>query len=254
MDIPIIYQDEEMLVINKPAGITVNKSETTIGVETVQDFAEKILQLSNDHTEDVDTQGSLDTPDAFYNRAGIVHRLDKETSGILLIAKTPYAFFNLLKQFRERTVHKSYIALAHGTVLPAEGEIRVPVGRLSWNRKRFGVIAGGREAVTKYQTVRTYEDKKKESLSLLRLFPETGRTHQIRVHLKYINHPIVSDALYGGRKTARSDRKKLSRLFLHASTISFLHPTSGEVLSLESDLAADLAAFLQDLQQVVESS
>src|SRR5690606_18980074 len=137
----------------------------------------------------------------------------------------------LLRQFRERTIHKSYTALAHGRVSPKESDIRVPVGRLTWNRKRFGVIPGGRESVTRYKTVAVYEDKKKGLYTLLQLFPETGRTHQIRVHLKYINHPIVSDALYAGRKTARNDRKKLARLFLHASEISFLHPTKGEQMT-----------------------
>lgn len=253
MNLQIIYEDNDVLAIDKPSGLTVNRSETTVGQITVQDFAEEKLQISKIKKEPVDTQGSIDTIDAFYNRSGIVHRLDKETSGILLVAKNPFAFFHLLKQFRERTIHKSYVALAHGIVKPPEDEIKVPVGRLTWNRKRFGVIAGGRDSITKYKTINTYSDSKRDKYSLLELFPETGRTHQIRVHLKYINHPIVSDALYGGRKTARNDRKKLLRLFLHAAKISFHHPISDSELSLESKLPRDLQSFVETLT-IVESS
>ncbi|MDO8461125.1 MAG: pseudouridine synthase, partial [bacterium] len=118
--------------------------------------------------------------------------------------------------------------------------IRVPVGRLPWNRKRFGVVSGGREAVTKYHVL----DKKEEQLSILELYPETGRTHQIRVHLKHIGHPIFSDSLYAGRKTARDDRKVLSRMFLHASKISFFHPKTNKLISLENPLPLELKNFL----------
>ncbi|MFH1833271.1 MAG: RluA family pseudouridine synthase [Candidatus Levyibacteriota bacterium] len=176
--------------------------------------------------------------------------MDKETSGILIVAKTPIAFVNLQAQFKERKVKKIYIALVHGKVEPSVGEIVVPVGRLPWNRKRFGVIAGGREAKTKYRVLRTmnYElSKNKESLTLLELSPETGRTHQIRVHLKYINHPIFSDPLYGGRKVSRNDRKVLPRVFLHAAKISFFHPKTGELISFESELQKELSDFLKKL-------
>ncbi len=274
----IIFEDSDLLIINKPAGITVNRSDTTSREETVQDWAEahlqvpqvaRVPQVSQEETNEArgGTRGTFDTRDIFIERGGIVHRLDKETSGILIIAKNPQSFENLQSQFKNRTVKKTYLALVHGKVEPDKGEINVPVGRLPWNRKRFGVMPGGRESKTKYkvlsvvgQSVRTDKPKTEqhetenrkqrtdnrdvEYLSLLELYPETGRTHQIRVHLKHINHPIFSDELYAGRKTARNDRKLLNRVFLHASKISFNHPAKGESFSFEAPLSEELENLL----------
>ncbi|MDP2585459.1 MAG: RluA family pseudouridine synthase [Candidatus Levybacteria bacterium] len=184
----------------------------------------------------------------FVARSGIVHRLDKETSGIILVAKTLEAFINLQAQFKERKVQKTYLALAHGKIEPAEGEINVSVGRLPWNRKRFGVVAEGRESVTHYRVISNYQlPATNESLTLVELSPKTGRTHQIRVHLQYIKHPIFADPLYAGRKTSRNDRKLLSRVFLHASKISFSHPETGKVLAFESSIPQGLTSFLENL-------
>ncbi|MEK7534585.1 MAG: RluA family pseudouridine synthase [Patescibacteria group bacterium] len=277
MEPRIIFEDSEILVLDKPAGIVVNRSDTTVGEKTVQEWVEAHLVIpslfrdpcSNEMLKRV----QHDTKETdFYKRAGIVHRLDKETSGILLVAKNPQSFENLQKQFKERRVKKTYIALVHGKVEFKEGEINVPVGRLPWNRKRFGVLAGGREAVTRYKVLRSVilssamqnegsneilrfaqndrgaGDIKNESLTLLELYPETGRTHQIRVHLKYLNHSIFADPLYAGRKTARNDRKILPRIFLHASKISFYHPKTGKLIYFESELPNQLRQFLGDLQ------
>lgn len=290
MDVKIIYEDDYLLVIDKPSGITVNRSDTTKEEETIQDWAEgklgissEVAHVAQDARSDFSKNQSLprslseslsrnkklksyktqtafssfangqtseDLNLEFMKRAGIVHRLDKETSGILLIAKNPDTFLNLQSQFKERKVRKTYIALVHGKVLPEEGEIDVPLGRLSFNRKRFGVVAGGREAVTKYKVLEIMYyvlNGKKELLSLLELNPKTGRTHQIRVHLKYFNHPVFADLLYAGRKTARGDRKLLPRLFLHASKISFYHPKSNELVSFESPIPEQLGNFLKNL-------
>lgn len=247
MNIGIIYEDKDLLVLDKPAGITVNKSDTTIHEETVQDWIEaRIIDLGFRISE-------FDKDSDFYKRAGIAHRIDKETSGILLVAKNKESFEALQAQFKDRKVKKTYIALVHGKVEPGEGEIRVPVGRLPWNRKRFGVLAGGKEAVTRYKVIETrykFSGKDKESLSLLELNPETGRTHQIRVHLKYINHPIFADFLYAGRKTSRDDRKDLERVFLHAGGISFYHPKTGEQISFESRLPEELKNFWESLDSI----
>jgi 23S rRNA pseudouridine1911/1915/1917 synthase len=177
--------------------------------------------------------------------------LDKETSGVLVIAKNPSSFVKLQEQFKERTVKKTYQALAHGRLTPRKGEIKVPVGRLPWNRSRFGIMPGGRESVTIYDVQEYYQySKNKEILSFVELYPQSGRTHQIRVHLKYLGHPIFSDELYGGRKTVRDDRKLLSRLFLHAAKISFTHPTTSAILSFESPLPPDLLSFISSLTKV----
>lgn len=238
----IIFEDSDILVLNKPSGFTVNKSETTIHEQTIQDWVEKQLAMQR-------ASFSGDRESDFYKRAGIVHRIDKETSGILLVAKTPTAFENLQRQFKERVVEKSYLALVHGKIIPQEGEISVPVGRLAYNRKRFGVVAGGREAMTYYRTVLNARlGSPNEILSLLELYPKTGRTHQIRVHVKYLNHPIFSDELYGGRKTSRNDRKKVPRLFLHAAKISFLHPVTNTKVTFASALPEVLQAFLDTLE------
>lgn len=252
----IIFEDQDIIVLDKPAGITVNNSETTKGEQTVQDWIVAYeLSKGNDMYRMYRKETSSDTSespyDTFLSRAGIVHRLDKETSGILLVAKTEKAFVELQRQFKEREVEKEYVALVHGDIKVEEGEIVVPVGRLPWNRTQFGVIAGGREASTGYKVVAKYKNplsKFQEMLTLLRLTPKTGRTHQIRVHLKYFNHPIFADFLYAGRKTSRADREQLPRVFLHAAKIKFGHPSTREEVSFESSLPPELENFLLSLK------
>lgn len=248
----IIYEDKDLLVLNKPAGVIVNRSDTTKEETTVQDFVEEHIGLSPYYSTKPIPEGEFKSPEeTFKERSGIVHRIDKETSGILLVAKSLLAFIELQRQFKERIVQKTYIALAHGK-LPQEGEINVPVGRLPFNRKRFGVVAGGRESVTTYKVLASYQNPKtKEPLTLVELHPKTGRTHQIRVHLKHLNRPIVSDELYAGRKTARDDRKNLPRLFLHAAGITFLHPQTGVEMHFESPLPKELEGYLATLSTSV---
>lgn len=222
----IIYQDDCFMVLDKPSGWIVNDAETTNNQSTVQGWLCRNFKFQISNLK--------------LYRNGIVHRLDKATSGILLVAKTKEAFADLQKQFKERKVKKTYLALVHGRVDLAageEGEIKALVGRLPWRRDRFGVLAGGREAKTRYKVI-SYV--KNEKYSLLELFPETGRTHQIRIHLKYIKHPIVADEFYAGRKTSRDDRKWCPRLFLHAAKISFIHPKTGKRVSFESSLPREL--------------
>lgn len=245
MTISIVYEDADLLIVDKPAGITVNRAETTKHEITIQDWAEEKIGIT--YSEEVVTkeEGGEYGSD-FYKRGGVVHRLDKETSGILILAKNQTAFDNLQMQFRERTVKKAYQAFAHGKITPKEGEINVPVGRLPWNRKQFGIVPGGRESKTLYKVLSYYKNpKNKELFTFIELYPHSGRTHQIRVHLKYIGHPIFSDFLYAGRKTARNDRKLLERVFLHAAKISFLHPRTQKVLSFESPLPKELSNLLE---------
>ncbi len=136
--------------------------------------------------------------------------------------------------------------MVHGKVEPAQGEIKAPVGRLPWRRDRFGVLAGGRAAETSYQVIGYYQIKN-EPLSLVELFPKTGRTHQIRVHLRYLGHPIVADTFYAGRKRSREDKKWCPRLFLHASKIGFKHPQTGKRVVFKSELPPELEQVLQFL-------
>jgi len=234
MDAPkIIYEDSQFFVVDKPSGWITNEAGTTTTQPVIQKWIKENFEYS--------LKNNWDTRD------GIVHRLDKETSGLLLVAKTKQAFEELQRQFKERLVSKTYIALVHGQTSHPAGVINEPVGRLPWRRDRFGVLAGGREATTRYKVIRYYVNSENEKFTLLELKPETGRTHQIRIHLKHIGYPIVSDEFYAGRKTARTDRKWCPRLFLHASEIKFLHPITGKVVNLKSELASDLRETLEQL-------
>ena len=253
MDIPVIYENGSIAVINKPAGIVVNRSEST-REGTIQDWAEhkfsknpaspaRFAEPASPRGESRRAGRNLqfsDDDSEFKARSGIVHRLDKDTSGILLIAKSPGAFTALKRQFMERTVEKTYRAIVHGT-LPNDGEIRVPVARLPWNRMRFGVVPGGRASVTKFRALGTTDmGEGIGTVTLAELYPETGRTHQIRVHMQYIGHPVVGDALYGGRKVYQRDIRAVTRLMLHAYRIVFHHPTSGERLVFEAAIPDDM--------------
>lgn len=209
MDLPVLFEDEVLLVIDKPTGMVVNRVETT-------------------------------------RVSGFVHRLDKETSGCLLIAKSTSAFAKLQKQFKDRTVKKEYMALVHGTLEPGSGTIRVPLARSKTNRQRFTVSVGGRSAETSYRVERLYH-RDHTSYSFLTLWPKTGRTHQIRVHVRYIGHPIVADQTYGGEKRSREDREWCPRLFLHAKKISFIHPVKKSIITVESPLPEDLKLVLSTL-------
>lgn len=229
----ILFEDEEILVINKPAGMIVNRAETTRKEETVQDWLKDNFNFP--------LAGSSNL------RNGLVHRLDKETSGVLLIAKTLKTFEDLQKQFKERKIKKKYLALTHGKVEPLQGVIQASISRSPFNRKKFGVFLGGREAKTNYE-VKKYYCLGNEKYTLLELVPITGRTHQIRVHLKFIGHPIVADEKYAGRKTLRKDLEWCSRLFLHAAVLSFTHPLSHQEITLKSELPSDLRLAMMKLK------
>lgn len=225
----VIFQDDGFFVIDKPSGWITNEADTTTNQPVLQTWIRENFEYP--------LKGDREFRD------GIVHRLDKETSGILLVAKTRQAFEALQAQFKSREVEKTYIALLHGVVEPSVGIIKAQVGRLPWRRDRFGVLPGGRESETNYKVIKTYEIRGSK-FSLVEFFPKTGRTHQIRIHAKHIGHPIVGDEFYAGRKTARSDRSWCPRLFLHAASIKFVHPTSKELVRFETDLPEDLRKLL----------
>jgi 23S rRNA pseudouridine1911/1915/1917 synthase len=231
MEPSIIFEDDSLLVIDKPAGWIVNEASTTTSQPVLQTWLSKL---------DYPLAGDRD------HRSGIVHRLDKETSGIMLVAKTKESFEKLQSEFKNREVSKTYIALLHGKVEPEKGRIEASVGRLPWRRDRFGVMTGGRESVSDYKTVKFYPGNN-GGHTLVEFYPKTGRTHQIRIHAKHIGHAIVADEFYAGRKTARNDRKWCPRLFLHASGIKFIHPKTGKIAEYKSELSRDLESALHRL-------
>ncbi len=229
----IIYQDDSIFVVDKPAGWITNSASTTTDQPVVENWIAENFQFP-----------IFNFPEL---RHGIVHRLDKETSGILLVAKTEEVFEKLQAQFKGREVQKTYTALLHGKV-EAEGKVEVEVGRLPWRRDRFGVLPGGRESASEYKLIKFYPGER-GGYSLVEFYPKTGRTHQIRIHSKHIGHAIVADEFYAGRKTARNDRKFCPRLFLHASAIKFIHPATGKEVEFKSDLPPDLRKVINNFHK-----
>ena len=231
----IVYEDDVLLVVNKPAGLVVHPAAGTPSGTLANALAYHFQQL----------------PDAGTGvRPGIVHRLDRDTSGLLVVAKTETALENLSDQFRDRTVFKSYVALVHGRVLNDSGRIEQPIARDRANRTRMAVVRGGRSALTLFRVRRSYA-----RFTLLDVELKTGRTHQIRVHLAWLKHPVVGDETYGaGRDNSIQDPRlrarvrSLKRQFLHAEKLAFTHPQTKKVVKFECPLPAELSALIVDLE------
>jgi 23S rRNA pseudouridine1911/1915/1917 synthase len=236
----IIFQDEAFFFIDKTPGWITNSASTTTDQPVLQKWLEENFHDKVGYSYPISNDQLL--------RSGIVHRLDKETSGLIIVAKTKEAFERLQAEFKAREVQKTYIALLHGKVEPKEGTIEVTVGRLPWRRDRFGVIPGGRESKSEYKVLKFYPGNN-AGHSLVEFYPKTGRTHQIRIHAKHIGHAIVADEFYAGRKTARNDRKWCPRLFLHASSIKFVHPVTNKKVEFKSELPTDLKEVLLRLEK-----
>ena len=237
----IIYQDTELLVVDKPAGLTVHPAPG----HPSHTLVNALLALCPDLQG---IGGEI--------RPGIVHRLDKDTSGLMVVAKSSDAHLGIGNQIRRRTVRKGYLALARGRVQPDEGLIDAPIGRDRGNRKRMAVVPGGRESSTSYKVLRYFQGESKESAadcSYLEVFPKTGRTHQIRVHLASIGHPLVGDALYGKKSAVppAALATHLDRQFLHAHILGFRHPATDEYVEFSSPLPADLRSLIEALESSV---
>jgi 23S rRNA pseudouridine1911/1915/1917 synthase len=219
----IIYEDDDLMVIDKPAGLTVHPAPGHPGHTLVNAILSHLSALP----------GAADS-----RRPGIVHRLDKDTSGVMLVAKNSLAQANLSDQFKARSVVKAYMVLVKGHLAPEQGIIEAPIGRDPRHRKRMAVTTEGRgrPARTQYNVVKYIDD-----YTLLEVIPETGRTHQIRVHLSAIGYPVVGDPTYGVKSP------HLSRQFLHASRLGFHLPSTGEYVEFESALPADLEQALKKI-------
>ena len=236
-DIPldVVYEDDELIVVNKPAGIVVHPAAGVTSGTLANALAFHFQQLST-------SAGMV--------RPGIVHRLDKGTSGLMVVAKTESAHEDLADQFRDREVFKSYVALVHGQVEKRTGLIDQPIARDRGNRTRMAVVRGGRPAISIYRVRKRFA-----RFTLLNVELKTGRTHQIRVHLAWLKHPVVGDEAYGsGRdKTVpdhklRSEIANLGHQFLHAEQLGFRHPRTKEDLRFTSPLPSELQAVLDGIK------
>lgn len=224
LPLSIVYEDADIIVVNKPAGLVVHPAPGHRHRTLVNALLAHCPDLAG-------IKGTI--------RPGIVHRLDKDTSGLLVVAKNDAAQQSLSRQIAQRAILKGYLALVVGRLARERGTVDAPIGRHPRDRKRMAVVPEGREAVTHYQVLSYYRD-----CTLVDVRPVTGRTHQIRVHMSYLGHPIVGDPIYG-RGPAR--RVEVPRLFLHAYLLGFRRPSDGSWLELRSELPVNLEAALEPL-------
>lgn len=219
----IVYEDDDVIVVNKPQGMVVHPAPG-----------------HPDHTlvNALLYHSPLSTINGTF-RPGIVHRIDKDTSGLLMVAKNDLAHQRLAEQLRNKTNKREYLALVYGQIKEDAGTINAPLGRNPQDRKKQAVVKGGRHAVTHFKVMRRYDN-----FTLVKCILETGRTHQIRVHMKYIGHPLVGDPLYGPRKVIGKDGQ-----FLHAALLGFKHPRTGKELVFEAPLPENFQKMLDKLDK-----
>jgi len=208
----ILYEDDDIIVINKPQGMVVHPAPGNYSGTLVNALLYHCKNLSG-------INGIL--------RPGIVHRLDKDTSGVMVVAKNDKAHISLSNQIKERSVFKKYVAIVEGVIKDEEGKIEAPIGRHPVDRKKMAVIEDGRYALTLYKVLERFKEN-----TLVEAVIKTGRTHQIRVHMAYIGHPIVGDHVYGFKR----QKFKLEGQALHSSVLGFMHPTKGVYMEFEAPL------------------
>lgn len=220
----VVYEDEDVLVINKPAGLVVHPGNGN--------WQGTLLNALLHHCATL----------AEVPRAGIVHRLDKDTSGLLVVAKTLQAQTDLVRQLQARTVKRDYLAVVHGSVADV-GEVEAPVGRDPRSRTRMAVVRSGRPALTRYKVLRRFA-----GATLLECSLATGRTHQIRVHMQSLGHPLLGDPVYGGSRGGGSRVSPIRRQALHAARLEFVHPVSGASKCFSAPPPQDIVALLETLE------
>lgn len=248
-DIPldIVYEDEHLIVINKPAGMVVHPApgspDHTLVNALLAHCGDTLLGIGGE------------------KRPGIVHRIDKDTSGLMVAAKTDAAHAGLAAQFKAHTLERVYTALVWGQPMPPSGTIEGNIGRDPKNRKRMAVVKrGGKEAVTHYRTLARFGPVDRPAAALVECRLETGRTHQIRVHLSNAGHPLVGDPLYGrqtrhARRLPPGLRDRLlafPRQALHAGTLGFRHPVTDEILKFHADTPSDMGSLIVDLEEMIK--
>ncbi|EOA09309.1 RluA family pseudouridine synthase [Pediococcus acidilactici] len=224
MDLDIVYEDDDVIVVNKPQGMVVHPAPG-------HDHGTLVNGLLA-HTPLATINGEL--------RPGIVHRIDKDTSGLLMVAKNDQALVSLSKQLKDKTNQRKYWAIVHGNIKEDTGTINAPIGRSKKDRKKMAINEEGRPAVTHFKVLERFGE-----YTLIECQLETGRTHQIRVHLKYIGHPVAGDPLYGPRKTLKGNGQ-----FLHAKLLGFKHPRTGEEMVFEVDPPTIFQATLKKLRAI----
>jgi len=223
IDIDIVYQDDTLLVVNKEDNIVVHPG--------AGNWSGTLVNALLYHVKDFKAiKGEI--------RPGIVHRIDKETSGLLVVAKTPKALEHLGEQLRLKTVTRKYVALVEGVIPHNLGKVNAPIGRDPKNRQKMACVDGGKPAVTNFRVLQRFEE-----FSLIECILETGRTHQIRVHMNYIGYPIVGDPKYGIRKTNTENGQ-----YLHAQTLGFIHPETEEYMEFTSEIPAFFKNRLDELE------
>lgn len=225
VDFEVVHEDESVIVVDKPAGVVVHPGSGRTSGTLAAGLLERYPELEG--------VGAAD-------RWGLIHRLDKDTSGAIVVARTSEAFDDLTAELRRREVERVYVALVEGRMSAPTGTVDAPIGRDTSRPTRRAVVPGGKHARTHYEVVRYYEES---DVSLLEVRLETGRTHQIRVHLAAIDHPVAGDATYGATRRDLA----VPRTFLHASKVTFTHPTTGERMDVEAPLPPDLLTVLDRL-------
>ncbi len=223
-EIKIIYEDEYILILDKPSGLVVNRSNT-YKETTLQDILEKTYPEIYSGISD----------EEYLSRSGLVHRLDKDTSGIIVVAKNTDTFHYLLQQFKQRKIFKEYVAVVHGEITDEIIEIDAPLARNPKNPLRIAVVSGGKPAFTKIEKIYS-KNINGDFYTLVRVFPKTGRTHQIRIHLSSIGHPVAGDKIYCAANLLEKDDIAFNRLMLHAEVLGFISPKDQKFHRFKSPL------------------
>jgi 23S rRNA pseudouridine1911/1915/1917 synthase len=234
VEFAVVEADDDVIVVDKPAGLVVHPGAGHPDATLVNGLLARYPELAR-----VAEETGSDP-----RRPGIVHRLDRGTSGLMVVGRTAHAYRSLVDQLRSRRVSRSYSALVHGSVDGASGVVEAPIGRSATAPTRMAISHSGKAALTRYRVEQRFE---RPPTTLLRVELETGRTHQIRVHLAAVGHPVVGDTVYGRHRSKPA--APLERPFLHAAQLTFEHPASGRLRSWDSPLPADLVGVLRALQE-----